>query len=50
MLVMTTILTTPCMMVTVIVSTRTPRMVARLDRAVGEVVQAMGAVDSMWIV
>ena len=50
MLVMTAFCTTPCMMVTVIISTRTPHMVARLSRAVGEVVQAMGAVDSMWIV
>ena len=38
------------MMVTVIISTRTPHMVARLGRAVGEVVQAVGALDSMWVV
>ena len=46
MLGMTTIWTTPCMMMTVIISTRTPYMVARLVRVVGEVVKAMGAVDS----
>ena len=46
--VMNTIWSTPCMMVTMIISTRTPNMVARLGRVVGEVVQAMRAVDSMW--
>ena len=49
MLVMATIWNTPCMMVTVIVSTSTPHMVAKLGRVVGEVVQAMRAVDSMWV-
>ena len=46
---MTTIWSTPCMMVTMIISTRTPNMVASLGRVVGEVVQAMRAVDSMWV-